>query len=151
MIFCSKVFVAALVSATALATGQLPTKELVPGLFESSLGLSIATDSEMPFSCNNITLFAPTFTNLVVDIPGFVLKTYLSCNAASLGPSTMAGSCKWVPQTFLGITYDRGIELLRHNIPQPDAFQVYVKTDSRTTSSGAEISTCLKHFLTCAL
>jgi hypothetical protein len=92
-------------------------------LFETQGGLKTSV-SNIPFNCADIEIFAPTFTGLGANIPEFKASTSQSCNYASLGPSLTAGSCRWVSQTFLGMMYDRGVELMRHNIPQSDALQV---------------------------
>jgi hypothetical protein len=94
------------------------------GFFQSSAGLRVYTSRNKAFVCKNSSLFAPTFSALSFALPGFQSVSSPTCHVLSLGPGATAGTCKWVTQTFLGILYDRGVELSRHNIPQQDAFQV---------------------------
>jgi hypothetical protein len=125
------IFLIAIWSSTVF--GQYVSSATLPGplsgnfvetdLFRTQSGLR-TTVSNIPFNCADIEIFEPTFTGLGANIPEFKASTSHSCNYASLGPSLAAGSCRWVSQTFLGMMYDRGVELMRHNIPQSDAFQV---------------------------
>jgi hypothetical protein len=94
------------------------------GFFRSSTGLLVYTSTSKVFACKNNSLFAPTFSALSLALPGFQSFSSPTCNSLSLGTGATAGTCKWVTQTFLGMLYDRGVELSRHNIPQADAFQV---------------------------
>jgi hypothetical protein len=117
--FVFALFLPTIITQISTSRAQMATA----GMFQQQSGLT-ATVSEVAFSCSNIAVYSPTFTSLGANIPGFKASTSQSCHYASLGPSLTAGSCRWVPQTFLGMMYDRGVELMRHNIPQRDAFQV---------------------------
>jgi hypothetical protein len=94
------------------------------GLFAQPTSL-LSSTSAIPFSCSGISIFKPNLSVLASNIPGFPTGLNQTCNPASLGPAADA-SCKWVPQTFLGMLYDRGIEMMRHNISENDSFQVLV-------------------------
>jgi hypothetical protein len=94
------------------------------GLFAQPTSL-LANTSAVPFSCSGISIFKPNLSVLASNIPGFPSGLNQTCNPASLGPAANS-SCKWVPQTFLGMLYDRGIEMMRHNISENDSFQVLV-------------------------
>jgi hypothetical protein len=95
------------------------------GFFSEPVGLNIDTDSSA-FDCSLISLFRPTFSDLPFNISVDPYMPPTLCHNSSESVLATTGGCLWLPQTFLGILYDRGVEMLRHNIPQRDAFQVYV-------------------------
>jgi hypothetical protein len=108
----------------ALAVTALGDQSAEPtGFFSEAVGLEVQF-SDDDFNCSNISLFRPSLSELPVDASVEPFNNTFSCHNVSLGPGTNVGDCKWVPQTFLAIVYDRGVEMLRHNIPQRDAFQV---------------------------
>jgi hypothetical protein len=94
------------------------------GLFAQPIALNTNTSSTA-FSCSGFPIFNPNITILALSLPRFPTPANMTCNSASLG-AVNSTHCKWVPQTFLGMLYDRGIELMRHNVSENDAFQVYV-------------------------
>ena len=91
------------------------------GLYAHPIGLSVNTNIQ-PFNCMT-NLYTPNLTSMQAIIPGFSITASQACSSASLGPGLQAGSCRWNPQTYLGMLYDRGIDLMRYNVPQTDAFQ----------------------------
>jgi hypothetical protein len=102
------------------------------GFFSEAVGLDVQFSDE-EFNCSNVTLFLPSLSDLPIDVAVNPINSTFSCHNISLGPGTNVGDCKWVPQTFLGIMYDRGVEMMRHNIPQRDAFQVYVSNGTQSS------------------
>jgi hypothetical protein len=95
------------------------------GFFSEAVGLNLVAQ-ESDFNCSLISLFRPTFSDLPFNVSVDPYTTSISCDNRSTGFVAATGGCSWLPATFLGILYDRGVEMLRHNIPQRDAFQVYV-------------------------
>jgi hypothetical protein len=93
------------------------------GLFAQPIALN-ANTSSTKFSCSGFPIFNPNMTILALSLPKFLTPANMICNPASLG-AVNSTHCRWVPQTFLGMLYDRGIELMRHNVSETDAFQVY--------------------------
>jgi hypothetical protein len=106
------------VSASIVDTSTLTT---TGGLFAQPVSLGVNT-KPATFDCNR-DLFKPDLAAVPAILPGFNAGSSQSCNSASFGAGLQSSSCKWNPQTFLGMMYDRGIELMRHGIPQADAFQ----------------------------
>lgn len=98
-------------------------------VFDKTNGLGLRVDrkpSMMGASvCESGMGFSIRMADLAAAVPNI---TAVPVTAASCGSRTYSQvvpeACQWKPKTFLKMTFERGVELLRRGVPKEDAFQM---------------------------